>query len=246
MKSQMFFSLLLLTAACSSTPPSGTTDAGKDQQAGETGTMDDGGTNPMCTAAIDMVLKPVDMVSNGSVMEIGNMGGVRTLYVDAAAGGVANQDTNPRTYINLETGTRVDVTDPASRMSTAWDLALKRYYIFTNSADAGPGMGGSLYVAKAFDQVSMADLKTLATEHFVDDQCNPNMDATGGLLTTFDAWYDYDQQTHIPTPKPNVTYIVRGGTGKMYKLAVLSYSSSLDGGQGMATGFFSLKVAALQ
>jgi hypothetical protein len=236
----------LAGAACSSTPGTGT-DAATDKGTGDETSMDDGGGPSMCTAALDMVLKPIDMVSNGSVMVIGNTNGVRTIYVDASAGGSMNADTNPRTYINLESGTRVDVTDPASRMSTMWDLALKRYYIFTNSADAGPGMGGSLYVAKAFDQVTAADAtgKPLATEHFVDDVCMPQMDATGGLLTTFDSWYDYDQMTHIPTPKANVTYIVRGATGKMWKVAILSYASSPDGGQGMATGFFSLKVAAL-
>lgn len=238
---------VLLGAACSTTPGTGT-DASTDKGTGsETTSMDDSGTPPMCTTAITTALKPIDMVSFGNVMIIGDVGGVKTLYVDAAAGGSANAATNPRTYINLESGTRVDVTDPASRMSTAWDLALKRYYVFTNSADAGPGMGGSLYVPKAFDQVTMADAmgKSLATEHFVDADCNPLTDATGGLLTTFDAWYDYNMQTMIPTPKPNVTYIVRGGTGKMYKLAFLSYAASVDGGQGMATGFFSLKVAAL-
>lgn len=237
-----FFAIL----GCSSTPMMNPGDAAPDQQQTGMEAGMDGSAPNMCTSAIAQFSKPVDMVSTGTVSIISDMNGVKTLYIDASAGGIPNMDSNPRIYVNLETGTRVDVTDLSARKSTAWDLALKRVYLFTNSADGGPGAGGSIFLGKPFDQVTKADIPmTLATEHFVDMDCNPLMDATGGLLTTFDGWYDYDQMTHIPTPKPNTTFIVRGGTGKMYKLAILSYAAAPDGGQGMATGFFSLKVAAL-
>jgi hypothetical protein len=237
--------LFLALAACSSNPTT-PADAATDQMVGADDGVDGGGTNPMCTAVVEQLLKPVDMVSTGMVSVISDMNGVKTIYVDASAGGIPNMDANPRVYVNLETGTRVDVSDVGARTSTAWDLAIKRVYFFTNGGDGGPGMGAALFVSKAFDQVTMADaMKTFAVEHFVDQDCNPLMDATGGLLTTFDGWYDYDMMTHIPTPKPNLTFIVKGATGKLYKLAILSYAASPDGGQGMSTGFYSLKVAAL-
>ena len=64
------------------------------------------------------------------------------------------------------------------------------------------------------------------------------------VSTTFSDWYDYDQVTHIPTPK-DVTYVVQGGTGKKYKVAITSYSGAPDGGTGQATAFYILKVDAL-
>ena len=108
-------------------------------------------------------------------------------------------------------------------------------------------MGQSLFVSKAFDQVTMADAmgKTFALEHFVDQDCNAQMDATGAILTTFDGWYNYNQQTMFVSPKPNTAFIVRGATGKLYKVAILNYYSLPDGGTGMAGGFYTLKVAAL-
>lgn len=229
---------------CSSNPGTGS-DAAPDQMHAMETSMEGGSS--MCTAVIEQTLKPIDMVSTGAVTILNETNGVRIVYVDASAGGFQVQDSFPRTYLNLETATRVDVTDKSARTSTMWDLAIKRPILYTNGSDGGPGMGASLFVAKAFDQITMADAmgKTFALEHFTDQDCNPEMDATGALLTTFDGWYDYNQMTMIVTPKPNTAFIVRGATGKLYKLAILTYYSSPDGGTGMAGGIYTLKIAAL-
>lgn len=233
--------LLLSPLACSSN--GGGSDAAPDQAAADGGDA----AGPMCTAAIEAALKPISTVSTGAVMVLSDVGGVKTLYVDASAGGINAQDMNPRIYLSLDGATKVAVTDAMARTSTMWDLALKRPILFTNSGDAGPGTGGTLFVGKAFDQVTAADAagKMFAVEHFVDAACVQQTDATGALLTTFDGWYDYDQQTNAVTPKPNTTLIVRGATGKLFKLAVLNYYSTPDGGTGMAGGIYTLKVAAL-
>jgi hypothetical protein len=66
----------------------------------------------------------------------------------------------------------------------------------------------------------------------------------GAPNATFADWYDYDQATMIPTPK-NVTYVVRGGTGKKYKVGIKAYDGKADGTTGGSTGFFLLQVTAL-
>ena len=111
----------------------------------------------MCSAAIRMALGPIDKVSTGAVSVLATSGTVRTLYVDASAGGFGVSDTYPRTYVNLETATQVAITDKQAPSSTAWDLAIKRPVLFTNDGDGGPGMGGTKVVSKAFNQVTAAD-----------------------------------------------------------------------------------------
>lgn len=199
----------------------------------------------MCTAAIGMLLAPVDKVSTGNVSVLGTSGTVRTVYVDASAGGFGAGGTHPRIYVNLETATRVDITDKQAPTSTAWDLALKRPVLFTNDGDGGPGMGGTLTLSKAFDQVTAADATgKFQTESFVDMDCNPKTDAVGDVATTLSDWYDYDQATNVLTPKPS-TYVIRGATGKLYKVAIETYYGEPDGGMGTAGGYFILQVGAL-
>ena len=200
----------------------------------------------MCSAAIGMLLGPIDKVSTGTVSIIGTSGTTNTVYVDASAGGFGADSTHPRIYLDLATATKVAITDKQAPTSTAWDLALKRPVLFTNDGDGGPGMGGLLTVAKAFDQVTIADATgKFALESFVDASCNPKTDAVGDVLTTMSNWYDYDQATNILTPKPTTTFIVRGGTGKLYKLGIVTYYGEPDGGTGMAGGYYVLQIGAL-
>ncbi len=238
-----------LFGACSSSTTSSssggvtpTEDGGTDGAA--TTDAPTGGTS--CTKARDDLLVPINKVSTGAVTVLSDTGGVKTLYVDASGGGTSNAIKNPRVYVDLEAGARVEVTDTTAPMSTAWDLAMKRDKIFTNSGDAGPGMGGAMLIDKTFSAVNAGEANgtALVPEKFFDADCNPQLDMTMTVSTTFSDWYDYDQVTHIPTPK-DVTYVVQGGTGKKYKVAITAYDGLPDGGTGMATAFYILKVTAL-
>jgi len=198
----------------------------------------------MCTSVVQQFLDPKDSVSMASVTVVSDMAGVKTVYVDATAGGF--QPTEPRVYVALSSGMRVDITDKQAPTSTQWDLAFKRYVIFTNSGDTGPGKGGTMIVPKAFDQVTSADaMGTFNVETLVDKDCNPMMDMLGGPNTTFSGWYNYNMQTMQLTPKA-VTYIVRGANGtSLYKIAIQTYYGLSDGGTGMTGANFVFKLAAL-
>ncbi len=233
-------------AACSSASTSGVATASDGGGVADGDTADAGsGGGTMCTSARAQLLTPVAKTSKGAVSVASTSGATKVLYVDASAGGVNGGAVNPRVYINLDTGSRVDLTDDTAFTSADWDLALKRTVIYSNSGDGGIGMGGAAQVGKAFASVTVADAAAVKAESFFDDNCTAKTDPIGGPLSAFSDWYNYDMATNIPTPKANVTFVVRGGTGKLFKVAITSYTGLPDGGAGSSTGYFLLDVAAL-
>ena len=258
MNSRFSFALLLVPAlpllgifaACSSstnsTPVGGLADGGAADGPAASDAPTGGGTQ--CTTARDQLLLPIAKTSTGKVTIIKEEGDTKTLYVDASAGGLDQAAKNPRIYVDLATGTKIDLTDVTAPASTAWDLALKRDVIFTNGGDTGAGVGGAVQIPKSFAAVTAAEANAAEaeTERLFDEECNAQLDGTGAASTTFASppWYDYDQVTHIPTPR-DVTYVVVGATGKKYKVGIKAYSGLPDGGTGMAGANYVLQVTAL-
>lgn len=206
-----------------------------------------GGQTASCDAERDLALAPIDLVSTGEVSELSASGTTKTLYIDASAGGQAGAPTQPWIYVNLASASRVDVTDPASLASKAWDLGLERALVRTNSGDGGPGDGGAAQITgKAFSDVTAADAAaaTIEAETWFDAECKLQTDAADSMKTTFHDWYDYDPATHSITPK-DLTYVVRAADGALYKLHILDYYATPDGGSGKAGGKYKIEVAPL-
>jgi len=268
MKHSLFAGILLSTIAlsfaaggvgCSSDdtlvggggPDGSTADVRADQAAPDTGT--DTGTldagqdaGERCSAAKEQVLTPIDSVSKGEVSVYATEGNAQSIYVDASAGGPTAAKQNPRIYLKLASN-KVTVTDRSAAGSTEWDVALKRDVIFTNSGDGGKGQGSAVFLAdKPFADVTAADAqgKAFAAENFFNDDCTPKRDDFGSVQTTFTGWYNYNDATHQLTPKAG-TWIVRTTAGSFFKLQILSYYSTPDGGTGIPGGFYTLKVEAL-
>ena len=199
----------------------------------------------MCTAARAQLLGSVDAVSSGAVSVVSRTDGT-TLYVDATAGGMEGAASNPWVYVSLANASRVAVTDPGSVESVAWDLAFKRSLIYTNSGDGGPGQGGSVFLDKAFADVTRADAASadFVSEAFFDADCKPTVELTGSVATSFSSWYEYDEASHVLTPVAG-TWLVRGATGALYKLAFSSYYATPSGGMGSNSGAILLKFEAL-
>jgi hypothetical protein len=185
----------------------------------------------------------------GEVIDFSPTPDDKVLYIDATAGGAIDQDTNPWIYVNLSTAARVDVTDVTEYSSTEWDLALKRTVIRENSGDSGPGMGGAVFLeGRDFDGVTSADAMTamLTTEQWFSAPCMPIFDAINHVQTTFTVWWDYDSTNHTLSPHPG-TFIVRDAVmGALYKLAVLDFYATPDGGTGgMVPGRYRIRYAKL-
>lgn len=199
-----------------------------------------------CPAVAKQVLGPIDEVSEGAVKILQTDGQTRTLYIDASAGGYSVQAAYPRLYLNLETAQPVALTDYEAMASTAWDLALKRPVLFTNGGTGGPGQGQAGFVFKPFAEVTAADeaASDPQVEQFWDDTCKPALDPIGSVLTTMTDWYNYEDGTTAVVPK-NLTFVLRGGTGKLYKLKILEYYANPDGSKGKTSGHYVLQVAPL-
>jgi hypothetical protein len=233
--------LQTLDAAVVDTGPGPTTDAGVETR---DATPEAGAS---CTAAREQLLKPIASVSVGQVIVLDDMAGAKTIYIDAAAGGSAAAATNPRFYLNLETLMRAEVTDQASETDLTWDLAVKRPILFTNSGSGGAGQGGAVFLPGSdFESVNTTSAagKTFARESFFDQNCEPQIDQTGAVKTSFDGWYNYDTSTNQVTPKAG-TWLVKGATSKLYKMEIRGYYSAPDGGVGVAGGRYILRVKAL-
>jgi hypothetical protein len=244
----LLVSLPLVLFGCGSsdsggTPPTTDTDSGTVADTAPADTKEAGGTS--CTSARETAIGPVDKVSGGIVKVIDDTAGVKTVFIDATAGGISGGKTNPWVYVKLATGTRADLTDKQAFDSAEWDLALKRPIIHTNSGDAGPGNGGAKIVSKAFDAVTLADATGLKVETWFDAECTPLTDPTGSVKTTFDGWYAYDDATMKVTPK-DLTIVVRAANGDLYKLAITTYYGSVSGGTSVAGANYIVKYAALK
>jgi hypothetical protein len=242
--------VVALHAACAhdseGTAPDSVTDAGAstDGSANDASTKSDASKD--CSTAEAQLLMPVDKVATGDLTVLSDANGIKTLYVDASAGTGQDAATTPRLYVDLATGMRVAVTDKTAKTSSAWDLAIKGPILFTNDGDGGIGQGGSVFLEQDFNAVTSdsANGMALATESFFDANCNPNVDVTGAVRTSFDGWYDTDATTSMLEPKPG-TWLVRSGTGKLFKVAFLSYYATPDGGPGVAQGRYTIAVGAL-
>lgn len=233
---------LCLSLGCDSTPVGAEADGanGGTSQGGS-----DAGSSSRCTAALKQSLSLVDAVSESEVVALETSPEL-LLYVDASAGGLSGTDQFPWVYVSLVRGEAVALTDLEALSSRAWDLALKRFVLRTNGGDSGPGAGGALRLTLPWESVEKATLgeRALPTEQWLDEDCNLTTGETQELLTTFSGWYQYDAGSHRLTPL-EATYLVRGGDGALYKLAVLDYYANADGSHGTRDGHFKLRIAAL-
>jgi hypothetical protein len=253
MRSAVITTCFILSAlsgalGCESTPvDDDNTSAGT---GGVAGSSSGGGSmsppTSMCSAALRQSVGLLDEVSTGVVTQLETTPEL-VLYVDASAGGDTGGDEAPWVYISLAGGSAVALTDLEALESTAWDLALKRFIIRTNSGDSGPGQGGALRVALPWDSVdaSTQGNRALPVEQWFDDECNLVTGSTNELVTTFSGWYQYNTATHRLDAIEGV-YLTQAADGAKYKVAVLDYYSNPDGSHGRVDGHFKLRIAPLR
>jgi heme-binding HmuY-like protein len=170
------------------------------------------------SSALPLQWRPIDIVSTGTVT-----GSAAAAVVDATAGGLDGAADNPYIYLDLAAGARVDITDVDALESSAWQIAFKRSSIRINGGDSGPaGVTAAAVDAATLEEVTEAPASGFATDDWADDQCNFIGLDSGEPATAFGFWYDYDDQTHVVTPKAQV-WIVRQADGTDYKLRIETY-----------------------
>ncbi len=201
--------------------------------------IDAAGCDP--SAALPTQWRPIAMVSTGAV-NVTTAGGVTSGTIDATAGGTAAAADNPYVYLDLMAGTKLDLTDTASLTSTAWHVAFKRAGIKLNGGDSGPGQVAAAVVNAA----TLAEVTTapgaLELDDWADPDCALIAGPTGEPATVMSTWYDYDDQTHVLTPKAQV-WVIRVASGVFRKLRIVTYYG--DTANPMRGAFYRVEWAAL-
>jgi hypothetical protein len=119
--------------------------------------------------------------------------------------------------LDLDTGREATFEPPA------WNLAFNRFHIRARGGASGDGG----VVAAIIKDVTFVQVTEIPDGGFFEDQPDGPDDNTE-LDTVFevpDAWYSYELQTHILTPKPWI-YVVKSDDGAFFKVSVERYYDS--------------------
>lgn len=132
------------------------------------------------------------------------------------------------TYLNLDTGKVVELTEEQAKTSNAWHLAFKRDSIQMNSGAIGGGnvKGAVLnpqdqfYDANGEPKITLlkqaADNKSEEAAVYA-DYAEPDTWYGGEVTNRFgDKWYTYDRTTHSVVEDSSVGWLVRSAEGNSY------------------------------
>lgn len=201
--------------------------------------VDADGCDP--TTVLPTQWRPIAMVSAGA-LAVTTTGGVTSGTLDATAGGTAAAADNPYLYLDLSTGTKLELTDVDALTSTAWHVGWKRAGIKLNGGDSGPGQVAAAPVAVEFLEDVDAAPTALQQDDWVDPSCTLVAGPTGEPATVMSDWYAYDEQTHVLTPKRQV-WVIRIAADTFVKLRIVSYYG--DASSPMRGAFYRLEWAPL-
>jgi hypothetical protein len=192
------------------------------------------------TSVLPYEFRPLDLTSTGVVTTMQN-GTTTAASIDATAGGSAGYAEYPFIYVDLATGTKVDISDVDSYSSTAWDIAFKRFLPRINGGDSGPG---GVEVAVVFGVTSLDQVTTspAANEFGTDDWATTDCELVAGPIgepnTAMSTWYMYEGMTLAPQPW---VYVLRLRDGTFRKFRFVNYY----GGPTMTSGYLDVEWAPL-
>ena len=106
---------------------------------------------------------------------------------------------------------RVDISDSAS---SNWDFGVRFVSIIVNSHASGPGNGGVITQDGIFDNYT-----TAPTTGYGYDTTSTNLAIDDGLTT---GWYNYDDATHILSPKAGKFFVIKSADGHYAKMEILA------------------------
>jgi hypothetical protein len=101
--------------------------------------------------------------------------------------------------------------------TNGWDLAFQRYIVTMNGGGGNPA--GEVRVAVLKNQ-SWDSLTAAPAGGYQQDASEPVFSEVEG------GWYFYDLAHHRLTPREELLYVVRSGSGRFFKLRMLSYYDS--------------------
>jgi len=168
----------------------------------------DGGTGPDVVGDAGPPRK-VEVLDNGD--------GTSTVTVNAT-------DMEAWVYLDLGELTLVEPDDPAA--SADWDLGLQRFHYALDGGVSGAGLGELVVV----DGVELAEVTEAPADGWVTDEPDGPEDEDPLPEYAFEnadgGWYDYDDVSHVLSPKSRV-YAIRGGSGALFALRIDAYYNAV-------------------
>ncbi|MBD3165129.1 hypothetical protein GF324_00865 [bacterium] len=177
---------------------------------------------------------------------MGNMGTITIEYVYNADGSndlngdpvsVELDGSDGEIYFSFSEGGEVEVADRMS--STAWDLYITGFDVYTNGGVSGPG---DCAVYPMYQDEDDFEAVTMAPEGapFFSDAVQSVF--IGSVNETGSAWYEYNPQVHELVSKGHV-YVIKATDDKHYKLEITNYYKEVDGEAD--AGWVTMRYAAL-
>lgn len=149
----------------------------------------------------------------GKVRVVDNGNGTSSLTVDA-------RDMEGWVYIDLAALDLREPADPAT--SSDWDLGLQRFHYALDGGVSGTGQGALVVM----DGAALADVSEAPADGWVTDQPDDAVDEDAlpeyAFETAEGGWYDYDDQSHVLTPKERV-YVILGADGTPFAVQIDAY-----------------------
>lgn len=112
---------------------------------------------------------------------------------------------------SFKDSSRVDLSDSAS---TNWDFGARFVSIIVNSHASGPGNGGVITQDGIFDSYT-----TAPADGYGYDTTSTNLAVDNGLTT---GWYNYDNATHVLSPKAGKFFVIKTADGHYVKMEILA------------------------
>lgn len=115
------------------------------------------------------------------------------IEVNASAGGFGAPPDNPANrfaYLDLDTGTLLDISDEEASTNTEWDLGFKRFTVIANGGSSGPGTVETAFAAEIdglYDDNGLADADAFSAVTDAEiDAVFESVTSTDGLSFTAD------------------------------------------------------------
>lgn len=158
--------------------------------------------------------------------------GITTLQIDATAGGLG-APTGRYTYVNLDTGAVLNLTEAEAAASTDWHIGFQRTRTKLNGGVSGPGTvtgaladaqddfydaGGNpdnsvfLNATAASELPSLQEVTDVSALTFSSDRHIPAITSDGGS----DSWWAYNPMTHATSAAPDNWWLVKSAAGNSY------------------------------
>ena len=119
--------------------------------------------------------------------------------------------TNHYALYSFSDSSRVNLSDSAT---TKWDFGVRFVSIIVNSHASGPGNGGVITQDGVFDSYT-----TAPTTGYAYDTTSTNLAIDNGFTT---GWYNYDDATHVLSPKAGKFFVIKTADGHYAKMEVLA------------------------